>query len=171
MEPRGSTLAGGQPPLTHPPTHTHTYIHKWQASAEEFGITPYKMMNGSSPALKRRRPSRTCTRHGLYALRHFHAPRRLTAVTQKPHRGTPYSDGVGQRYLDWTCAPSPVMRATSILCATSPGTKFSGHHPILARRLPSSSPLCHANPALRLLLYGNDYIMIYNEACTFEVGE
>jgi hypothetical protein len=151
--------------------HTHTHTHRRQASAEEFGITLYKTTNGSSPALRKRRPSRTCTRHGLYALRRLHAPRRLTAVTKAPRRGKPYWMKSASANSTGPRTRRPSCRSTCILCATSPGTKFPEHYLILARRPPSSSPLCHTNPDLQLLLRGDDYILIYNEACIFKAGK
>jgi hypothetical protein len=162
---------------THTHTHTHTRTHterkreRRQASAEDFGITLYKMTNGSWPALKKRRPSGTCTRHGLYALRHLHAPRRLTTVRKAPRRGKPYrmksvgATSTGPR------PRRPSCRSTCILYANSPGTKFSEHHPFLARRPLSSSPLCHTTPDPQLLLCGDDYIIICNDACIFKAGE
>ncbi|CAD0110911.1 unnamed protein product [Aureobasidium uvarum] len=82
------------------------------------------------------------------------------------------SDEGGQRYLDWTRAPSPAMSAHMHLVRnfawqdTTIGSIQSW--PDALRQAVLSAM---ANPDPRLLLWGDDHVMIYNEACISMFGE
>ncbi|KAI4726172.1 hypothetical protein E4T49_06067 [Aureobasidium sp. EXF-10728] len=82
------------------------------------------------------------------------------------------SDEGGQRYLDWTRTPSPAMSAHMHLVRNFPwhDTAIGSIHswPDALRQSVLSAM---ANPDPRLLLWGDDHIMIYNEACISMFGE
>lgn len=77
------------------------------------------------------------------------------------------SDEGGQRYLDWTRMPSPAMSAHMHLVRNFPwqDTIIGSIHS-WSDALRSAVLSAMANPDPRLLLWGDDHIMIYNEACT-----
>ncbi|KAG9568136.1 histidine kinase, partial [Aureobasidium melanogenum] len=81
------------------------------------------------------------------------------------------SDEGGQRYLDWTRIPSPAMSAHMHLIRNFPwqDTTIGSMHswPDALRQAVLS---IMANPDPRLLLWGDDHIMIYNEACISMFG-
>ncbi|KAG9868872.1 histidine kinase, partial [Aureobasidium melanogenum] len=81
------------------------------------------------------------------------------------------SDEGGQRYLDWTRIPSPAMTAHMHLIRNFPwqDTTIGSMHswPDALRQAVLS---IMANPDPRLLLWGDDHIMIYNEACVSMFG-
>lgn len=82
------------------------------------------------------------------------------------------SDEGAQRYLDWTRIPSPAMSAHMHLVRNFPwqDTTIGSIHswPDALRQAVLSAM---ANPDPRLLLWGDDHIMIYNEACISMFGE
>jgi len=76
------------------------------------------------------------------------------------------SDEGGQRYLDWTRMPSPAMSAHMHLVRNFPWQDTAiGSIQSWSDALRSAVLSAMANPDPRLLLWGDDHIMIYNEAC------
>jgi hypothetical protein len=82
------------------------------------------------------------------------------------------SDDGGQRYLDWTRSPSPAMSAHMHLVRNFPWQDTSvGSIQSWSDALRGAVLSAMANPDPRLLLWGDDHIMIYNEACTSMFAE
>jgi PAS domain S-box-containing protein len=76
------------------------------------------------------------------------------------------SDDGSQRYLDWTRTPSPAMSAHMHLIRNFPWQDTTiGSIQSWPDALRQSVLSAMANPDPRLLLWGDDHIMIYNEAC------
>lgn len=76
------------------------------------------------------------------------------------------SDEGGQRYLDWTRMPSPNMSAHMHLVRNFPWQDTTiGNIQSWPDALRGAVLSAMANPDPRLLLWGDDHIMIYNEAC------
>ncbi|KAI5270631.1 hypothetical protein E4T47_05965 [Aureobasidium subglaciale] len=82
------------------------------------------------------------------------------------------SEDGANRFLDWTQAPSPAMSAHMHLVRNFPWHKTSlGSMAAWPESLRSAVLSAMANPDPRLLLWGDDHVMIYNESCISMFGE
>ncbi|KAH0331740.1 histidine kinase, partial [Aureobasidium melanogenum] len=82
------------------------------------------------------------------------------------------SDEGSQRYLDWTRIPSPAMSAHMHLVRNFPWQDTTiGSIQSWPDALRQAVLSIMANPDPRLLLWGEDHIMIYNESCISMFGE
>jgi PAS domain S-box-containing protein len=138
------------------------------ASAQEDASTPAPNPDALAPP-RAPAPPRTASQNSLHTANCNNSgtsssDSRRHSVASSSWRTV--SDEGSQRYLDWTRTPSPAMSAHMHLIRNFPwqDTTIGSIHswPDALRQAVLSAM---ANPDPRLLLWGDDHIMIYNEAC------
>jgi PAS domain S-box-containing protein len=139
---------------------------KWLvASTQEDATTPASAPDALAPP-RIAAPPRTASQNSINAATSgtSSSDSRRHSVASSSWRTM--SDDGGQRYLDWTRYPSPAMSAHMHLVRNFPWQDTSvGSIQSWPDALRQSVLSAMANPDPRLLLWGDDHIMIYNESC------